>query len=712
QQPLRVIVLDAAGHPVRRAAVTFRVTASDSRLFDANGGGNAVVTVATDARGHAEAPLQLAEQQGTDGHFVLLAPEDPAPQWIGHATVEVSVATTSGTLASGEALIADILPAAPEQVKLARSNIGSIYFGAGYDRYAALVTDAFDNPVANVPVEISLSNDTSAAQCLDSPAFGPVIGAGLFAAFGNGGCPADELRLTGHPCTTPGPLQVRTLSDGRAPFHVAAPSHPSMIYDVHVSAAGASVTGQGHANPVDTCRSFAATFTASSVGYNSEGQAARGARLGEVIASPYLFTALVGIIEDGGSPHGTIWQPLTGGRLNTKGTPLQNGSLDSWHEASPGNYEFRLRAGTAPGDIHGRIVLQGNFPPPASQGEYRLDVHGVYDETNDDYSYGWAVDLRPPSVTPDRIPLTAFGTTADDFVLRSQFDPPQWQPGVNALELSADGEFVNGCTFANRDYGAECSIRRGLQVESGKHYTAKTVLENEFVRLESEPVEVHFQQGIIAGYGIIEAAASTAPNAPRPSAPKDESDLLGLLRGNFPTSLSVRQDVDVATGYVCDAPAQLGYVLSQPARVQIRFFLLDRDGNRTDREIWPHPAQDLPVGVHTLDISPGELPIGSYVYRIEALANGDTDVREGVISSRRERHDVLPLAHDFVKGVDLYSGGLVLSQDDIAVGGRGPGLRLTRTYASHAGDRSGFFGRGWSADLDMQVVANGCGSRT
>ncbi|WP_386065396.1 RHS repeat-associated core domain-containing protein [Tahibacter sp. UC22_41] len=708
QQPLRVVVLDAAGHPVRRAAVTFRVTTGDSRLFDANGGGNAVVTVTTDARGRAEAPLQLAERQGTVGHFVLLAPEDPAPQWIGHATVDVSVATANGTLNAGEELIADILPAAPERLQLGRSNIGSIYFGAGYDRYMAQVTDGFDNPVANVPVVVSLSNDTSSAQCLDKPAFGPVIGAGLFAGVGDGGCPADEIRLTGHACTTPGPLQLRTFSDGRVEFNVAAPSHPSMAYDVRVDAAGTSATSQGQANPVDTCRSFAATFTASSVGYNNNGQAARGAKLGEVIASPYQFIAVVGMIEDGDSPHGTIWQPLTGGRLLAKDTPLQNGSLDSWHEAAPGYYEFQLRAGTAPGDIHGRIVLQGNYPPPASTGQYELDVHGVYSEERDDYSYGWAIDLRPPRASPDRIPLTPFGTIVDDFVLRSEFDPPQWQPGINELQVLADGEFADGCTFANLDYGAECRIRRGLEIEPGKRYTAKTVLENEFMRLESEPLELHFQQGIIAGYGIIEASAQQ--NAPRPA--KDAEDLLGLLRGNFPTSLSVRQDVDVATGYVCDAPARLGYVLSQPAQVQIHFFLLDRDGNRTDREIWPHPAQDLPAGVHTLDISPGELPIGSYVYSIQATANGATDVREGVISSRRERHDALPLAHDFVKGVDLYSGGLVLSQDDIAVGGRGPGLRLTRTYASHAGDRSGFFGRGWSADLDMQVVGNGCGSRT
>ena len=713
-KPLRAVVLDASGRPVRRAAVTFNVTTSDSRLVDALGAERVSVTVTSDARGRAEVALQLAERQGKIGHYVLIKDDDPAPQWVGHATVEVSVATANGVLRSGEALVTDILPAAAEKLELGRINIGSVAFGAGYNSYFIEVTDRFDNAVANVPAEVSLSNDASTAQCLDSPAFGPIVGASLFARVGDGGCPADEILLTGHACTTPGPLQLTTLSDGRAGFHVAAPSQPEMTYTVHVSAAGTSATRSDSADSVDDCSYNRGIYMGASSSHNNAGQASRAGRLGEVVASSFPFILVYNNIQSGNPPEGPIWRPLTGGRvLTSASTPLQHGTLDSWRETSPGHYEFQLRAGTTPGNIHGSIRFKVLGPPgymddPHSEIEFPI-ASGILHTEPDDFSYAWAIDLHPPQATPDRIPLTPFGTTEDDFALHSAFDPPEWQPGLNQLLLTADDELVAGCALLNREYGAPCTLRRGLAVDADKHHAAKTVLENPFTRLESDPAEVHFEQGIIAGYGIIDATAQQ--NAPRPGAPKDESDLLGLLRGNFPKSLSVRQDIDVATGYVCDVPARLGYVLSQPARVQLHFFILDREGKRTDREIWPQPAQDLEAGVHTLDIPAGQLPIGSYVYRIEAHASGLTDEREGVISSRRERHDALPLAHDFVKGVDLYSGGLVLSQSDIDVGGRGPGLHLTRTYSSHAGDRIGFFGRGWSADLDMQVIANGCGSR-
>ncbi len=712
-QPLRAVVLDTAGRPVRRAAVTFSVTTSDSRLVDALGAERLSVTVTSDARGRAEVPLRLAERQGTVGHYVLIEADDPSPQWVGHATVEVSVATANGSVRSGEALVTDILPAAPEKLEIGRSNIGGVAFGVGYNSYLIQVADRFDNAVANVPAEVSLSNDASTAQCLDSQAYGPVVGASLFAKFGDGGCPADDILLTGHACTTPGPLQLTTLSDGRAAFYVAAPSQPEMTYNLHASAAGTSAERSDRAQAVDDCNSSRGIYIGASPSHNSAGQASRAGQLGEVVAASFPFIVMYHNIRSGNPPEGPIWQPLTGGRvLAAASAPLQHGTLDSWHETSPGHYEFYLRAGMTPGNIHGSIRLKGPAPwymdTPGSEYEFPISS-GILHAEPDDYSYAWAIDLHPPQATPDRIPLTPFGTTEDDFALRSAFDPPEWQPGLNQLLLTSDDELITGCALANREYGAPCTVRRGLVVDTGKHNAAKTVLENSFTRLESEPVDLQFRQGIIAGYGIIEAAAQQ--NVPRPAAPKDQSDLLGLLRGNFPKSLSVRQDIDVATGYTCDVPARLGYVLSQPARVQLHFFILDRDGERTDREIWPQPAQDLEAGVHELDIPAGRLPIGSYVYRIEARAGGLTDEREGVISSRRERHDALPLAHDFVKGVDLYSGGLVLSQSDIDVGGRGPGLHLTRTYSSHAGDRTGFFGRGWNADLDMQVVANGCGSR-
>jgi hypothetical protein len=95
------------------------------------------------------------------------------------------------------------------------------------------------------------------------------------------------------------------------------------------------------------------------------------------------------------------------------------------------------------------------------------------------------------------------------------------------------------------------------------------------------------------------------------------------LWDKFPPSLSVTQDVDTATGYVCETSTKLGYVLNQPARVDIRFRILDRDGKPTNRELWPQPELDLPAGLHVLEIPAARLPIGSYMYELIATsANG------------------------------------------------------------------------------------------
>ncbi|MCQ4167722.1 DUF6531 domain-containing protein, partial [Tahibacter harae] len=121
-------------------------------------------------------------------------------------------------------------------------------------------------------------------------------------------------------------------------------------------------------------------------------------------------------------------------------------------------------------------------------------------------------------------------------------------------------------------------------------------------------------------------------------------------------------------------------------------------------------AQDL--GAHEVLIEPRDLPLGEYQFELIARTpDGQEETREGIVNSRADRRDPLTLAHTFVKGVDLYSGGAVIGESDIAVGGRGPGLRLERSYASHSGDQVGFFGRGWSADLDGQVQVDDCGQR-
>ncbi len=167
------------------------------------------------------------------------------------------------------------------------------------------------------------------------------------------------------------------------------------------------------------------------------------------------------------------------------------------------------------------------------------------------------------------------------------------------------------------------------------------------------------------------------------------------------------------SGYTCTVGQRFGFLVSRNATVTLEFHKLDSQGNPSPIVAWT--ALDgvaETVGLHDVLITSVDLPLGDYSYELKATAaDGTVEDYVGSASHHTQQLDSLPLAHSFVKGVDVYSGGAVASEDDITVGGRGPGMKLTRTYASNQGDEEGFFGRGWSTDLDAQVLTNECDTR-
>jgi RHS repeat-associated protein len=58
-----------------------------------------------------------------------------------------------------------------------------------------------------------------------------------------------------------------------------------------------------------------------------------------------------------------------------------------------------------------------------------------------------------------------------------------------------------------------------------------------------------------------------------------------------------------------------------------------------------------------------------------------------------------------VKPVDCASGDFWHAFTDVAIAGRGPGLRLTRTYNSLNATNTGLFGNGWSSSLDQHMTS-------
>jgi RHS repeat-associated protein len=56
--------------------------------------------------------------------------------------------------------------------------------------------------------------------------------------------------------------------------------------------------------------------------------------------------------------------------------------------------------------------------------------------------------------------------------------------------------------------------------------------------------------------------------------------------------------------------------------------------------------------------------------------------------------------------VNAATGNLIISDTDVSIKGRGPGLGIERTYNSKS-TAIGLFGRGWHSDAEMKMVANG-----
>ncbi|HEX7770240.1 MAG TPA: DUF6531 domain-containing protein, partial [Dokdonella sp.] len=294
----------------------------------------------------------------------------------------------------------------------------------------------------------------------------------------------------------------------------------------------------------------------------------------------------------------------------------------------------------------------------------------------------------------------------------SSAEPPEYVAAPARIELLVGDGVLNDCQAEYMDIGRlSCSFFRGIEIDSEQSYGARIVLNDGTpFRLESPVTPLDFGQGIVAGFGMVPRGAAGTP--------PDESgggsgEVVALLQGRYPKRIEMRDDIDIPSGYSCASRDTFTFLLSQDATVSLEFHRLDEGGNPSPLIAWSAlDAVAKEDGRHDVEITSADLPIGDYAYFLSATAgDGSAEEYQGVATHRVERHDALPLAHTFVKGIDLHSGGAVVSEADITIGGRGPGLNLTRTYASHQGDQRGFFGRGWSSDLDARVLVDDCDTR-
>jgi RHS repeat-associated protein len=175
---------------------------------------------------------------------------------------------------------------------------------------------------------------------------------------------------------------------------------------------------------------------------------------------------------------------------------------------------------------------------------------------------------------------------------------------------------------------------------------------------------------------------------------------------DYPRFFTSTLDVDVVNQRVCTQGSIFEFTISQDARVTLEF-----TNKETDDVITIVDDEFFAAGEHELQITPLDLFPGTYDFELSGVAvqSGITEVNPGGAYSHYKTHDNLPVGHTLVKGVNVFTGGLTVSSNDLSVPGRGLPLEFTRTYSSSSSDAPGALGYGWNFNYDSKIIITPCG---
>jgi RHS repeat-associated protein len=389
-------------------------------------------------------------------------------------------------------------------------------------------------------------------------------------------------------------------------------------------------------------------------------------------------------------------------------------TMRRWDPNSPGPYAISLEA-AGQLEIDASAAASGIFKQRFTAGaapQYS-DVNVSYHVDDEDpespkheeetsFPGPFAIDFAIDSVSPSRIELDGegFPTAPVSVAFRWARPADPHYAIVPTIFIERDGEpyWFYGAGELERD-GPDSGVTsvelpKLLRYDPHRTYTAHVVLhERSAVRLSTEKLPLRFGTTVVAGYDLVK------PNSLGPRG----------VEGRYPTELEVIEFAQVANDEVCGPPQEFAFEVFFDANVNVQLRALDQDGEPSafTRELF---NESVAAGTHTFPFILSELPFGSYKVEVTAFdpVTGETDTRAADVRNDPIRPDNVPLAHAVLKGVDLQNGHLSVSRADIAIGGRGPGLSLQRTYSS--GSRAmGAFGRGWSSNLDARVIDDACG---
>ncbi len=514
-KPLSAIVIDAAGRPVQGAQVAFSLTIGTGKLLDANGVETTQAVVATDRTGVASVQLRFGTTLGNLGSYSV-DPNKTYPQFIGVNEVDVSATSDVGLLHAGQSYKEYALPGVPAKLKFLGSSDIKLSPGISYVPAWVDVTDQYDNEVSNVAISLNASTNYTANSCNLTGTHVDTLDATVFKP---GQCPDQIVRLTGNACAQS--VLTTTSQPGGAPFFVVPPATALAQVSIVGNAASANATfnlstddALFGACSVDKVYSVPLWVYSPSFGYTPlldyYTTLLDAAPPGEVMPAPQRVDAFQADIVHG-DHSGVVWHPVDDAKFDPH---LQNGSLESVHGIGGGSYLTDLRAGPAPGPVHGQIYLTWD--------DTRVAIHGAINSAAtpnidfDDLTFAWSVVLSAPKVTPLPVPLTPFGVTDSPLHIEVSALPAEYIAAPVEIDLLQDDEVIGSCDVsAFKVASYSCDFSRGFSVDTSKQYSARVVINdgNPF-RMESASTPIAFGQVIIGGYGIVPHSASSSSMCP------------------------------------------------------------------------------------------------------------------------------------------------------------------------------------------------------
>ena len=736
-RPLMVMVRDAEGRPVKGAAVEFSTTSVEGRLLDDSGAETTALNAVTDELGVAVASFRHGLHTESDPIF-LKKSEDEAHLWRAlQQFVEVVVDSHGGAVRPAQPFRLIAFPDEPASLHNASGNGFSIASVAGIyaGDYGFELHDQHGNSISNEMLEFrSIGFEDAGEACRNQRPESIQKGAVIdwdqctveVPALGECGAETVE-KLTGYAGAAVGVIPGNDFAASYQ-FEVVWNGEP-----VHRAEFGLGVL---HERINDRCEVSHPVYFVPEGMLTYQGRNINAAEVGSEFAAPIRAQLVSFQLDrewdiqpyDGnpGTPPGAVHGPLvvrhqrltSGEAKPATGNGVDvylpdGGALLRLEEVETGLFEATLAVGTLPALYPVRakvesaeVLEEGYFCDLECPGDWDNGSCGIespvlcYDLVWDErptlvetsfpplrdqrISEIFGVDLQSIEMSPEIATLNDSSRLEMDLVIRWSLLPEDYRPALAAVDLYRDGEAWQRYVAAEAGPAFEVAIPRGTRLDRERTYELRAVLNPDSVaEVLGVAVPLPLEQRLIRHHDA---------------------------------SLSVSREVDVVNERVCDAPSAFSFGVNQPVNVSLTarpIEAVDTDGN-FDLGSGISLLTDEPYdeGDHSVAFTPDDLPPGEYQLELRALSpiDGQEETKTAVAWSGYTSRESLPVGAVMEKDVNLWSGELVVSRQDLSIAARGRPLDFRRTYTGGGlDDEGGPLGLGWSHSWDSRILVTPCG---